>query len=170
MLLMDKIQTYPWLVLRTKSRRENIVENGLRQKKINAFLPRRKEVRIRRQTKRLLELPLFPGYIFVQPHPNQIEHLRHIPGSCGLIVIGNIPAAMPDTELEAVRIMTRSGAKLSVNEELIPGKKVEVLSGPFKGVQGELVRIKNKQRLLINAHVLGKSVDVEISSEKTKIL
>jgi transcription antitermination factor NusG len=84
--------------------------------------------------------------------------------------MGNEPAKMPEKDLEGVRIMVHSGVNLAVNSELIPGKKVEVLSGPFKGVQGELVHVRNKRRLLINAHLLGKSVEVEISSEKIKIL
>lgn len=161
---------YPWFVLRTRSRQENIVETGLRQKEINVFLPMRKEVRLRKDRKKLLELPLFPGYVFVQPYPYQFEYLRFIPGSCGLILRDNKPAKMPERDLESVRIMVHSGAHLSVHEELIPGKKVEVLSGLFKGVQGELVQIRNKQRLLINAYVLGKSIDVEIGSESINIL
>lgn len=167
---MSETETYPWFVLRTKSRQENIVESFLRQKKINMFLPRRKEIRLRKDRRKLLEFPLFPGYVFVQPDPHQFEHLRFIPGSCGLVLRGNEPAKMPERDLESVRILAHSGVKLSVNAELIPGKKIEVLSGPFKGVQGELVRIKNKRRLLINAHLLGKSIDVEIHSERINIL
>lgn len=167
---MTDVVKHPWFVLRTKSRQENIVEGSLQQKEINAFLPKRKEIRVRKDRRKLLELPLFPGYIFVQPHPEQFEHLRRIPGSCGLVLRGNEPAKMPEKDLEGVRIMVRSGAELSVNEQLIPGRKVEVLSGPFKGVQGELVQIKNKRRLLINAYLVGKSVNVEINAEEINLL
>lgn len=161
---------HPWFVLKTKSRQENIVEGNLKRKNINMYLPRLKEFRRRKDRRVLLNLPLFPGYVFVQPGPHQFEHLRFIPGSCGLVLVGNEPAKMSEKELEGVRIMTRSGAKLSVNTELIPGKRVEVLSGPFNGLQGELVEIRKRKRLLINAHLLGKSVNVEINSEIIKTL
>ena len=167
---MKETDVHPWLVLRTKSRQENIVENSLKKKQINVFLPKHRQIRIRKDRRKILELPLFSGYIFVQPEPSQFEHLRCIPGSCGLVLTGSEPAKMPESDLESIRIMISSGAMLSVHEELIPGKKVEVLSGPFKGVQGELVQIRNKRRLLINAHVLGKSVDVEIDPDQINVL
>lgn len=167
---MSETDTYPWFVLRTKSRRENIVEGGLEQKQINTFLPKRRIARAWKGKRRIIVSPLFPGYVFVQPHPHQFEDLRFIPGSCGLICAGNTPARIPECDLESVRIMIRSGAELSVNEELVPGRRVEVLSGPFKGVQGEIARIKNKLNLFINAHMIGKSVQVEISAEKINVL
>ncbi|TVZ38726.1 transcriptional antiterminator RfaH [Alteromonadaceae bacterium 2753L.S.0a.02] len=160
----------PWFILRTKSRQENIVEGCLKEKLITAYLPRRKTVRVRRDRRILLDLPLFPGYIFVQPKPNQFHDLSYVPGSCGLLILGNQPAKMPARDLESVRIVVLSGERVDVNSELIPGKKVEVLSGPFAGVKGELVKIKNQEKLLINAPVLGKSVNVEINSANIHVL
>jgi transcription antitermination factor NusG len=167
---MTDVATYPWLVLRTKSRQENIVEGCLTQKRIKVFLPKRTEVRRWKERRKVLETPLFPGYVFVQPHPGQYVDLKYIPGSCGLVLMGNEPAKMPEKDLEGVRIMTRSGVTLSVNAKLIPGQRVEVLSGPFTGVQGELVRVKNQRCLVINAHLLSKSVGVEIQSEQLIVL
>src|SRR2546423_11200453 len=126
---MNETAAHPWLVLRTRSRQENIVEGYLKQKEINAFLPKRNEVRRWKDRRKVLETPLFPGYVFVQPHPHQYVNLRYIPGSCGLVRSGSDPAKMPERDLEGVRIMARSGVSLSVNAELIPGQRVEVLSG-----------------------------------------
>jgi transcription antitermination factor NusG len=86
------------------------------------------------------------------------------------VLSGNVPAAMPARDLEAVRIMVGSGAALAVNPRLMPGQRVEVLAGPFMGVQGELVRMKSQERLVINAQLLGSSVSVEVDTNTIAIL
>lgn len=155
----------PWLVLRTRSRHESAVETSLQQKRINAYLPKRHVVRRWKGRKRVVELPLFPGYVFVQPSVDQYENIRYIRGSCGLVLLGSKPAAMPERDLEAVKMLVGSGAELEVNPKLIPGQRVKVIAGPFAGIQGELFRIKSQEHLVINAHLLGSSVSVVVDSD-----
>lgn len=163
-------QIDPWLVLRTRSHQENVVETGLQQKRINAYLPKRSVLRKWKDRRKIVQMPLFPGYVFVQPSADQFENIRCIRGSCGLIFVGNKPAAVPEKDLEAITILVRSGATLSVNPQLIPGRRVEVIAGPFAGIQGELVRIKSGDRLVINAHLLSSSVSVEVDAENVSVL
>lgn len=160
----------PWLVLRTRSHHEKIVESGLREKQINAYLPKHRVVRRWNDRKRVLEMALFPGYVFVQPREDQFENIRNLRGSCGFVVRGNKPAAMPEKDLEAVKILVDSGIDLAVDPKLVPGLRVEVTSGPFMGIQGELVRIKSQDRLVINAYLINSSVSVEVDTDKIAIL
>lgn len=162
---MNEQQVEPWLVLRTRSRHENTVEMSLQLKRINAYLPKRKVIRRWKDQKRVVELPLFPGYVFVQPRADQYENIRYIRGSCGLVLAGNQPATMPEKDLEAVKILVDSGADLAVDGKLIPGQRVRVIAGPFAGAEGEMVRMKTRDRLIINAHLLGSSVSVEVETE-----
>jgi transcription antitermination factor NusG len=161
---MIGIHVDPWLVLRTRSHHENTVESWLKQKAINSFLPMHDVLRRRKDRRVVLRVPLFPGYVFVQPRADQFENIRYIRGSCGLVFSGSKPAAMPEKDLEAVKILVRSGAALAPNPLLYPGQRVEVTSGPFMGVQGELVRFQTRERLVINAHLLSSSVSVEVDS------
>lgn len=160
----------PWLVLRTRSRQERIVEAGLRQKRINAYLPRRSVERRWKDRKARVETPLFPGYVFVQPRADQYENVRLVRGSCGFVLAGGRPAAMPERDLEAVKIMVDSGADLAVDEKLHLGQRVEVIAGPFAGLRGELIRVKTQERLVINAHLLNSSVSVEVESEQIAVI
>ena len=163
-------RTDDWLVLRTRSHHENIVERYLQQKRIRAYLPRHRVVRRRKDRQAILEMPLFPGYVFVQPQADQFEDIRTVRGSCGFVLQGSRPAAMPEKDLEAVRILVHSGAELAVDPKLIPGQRVEVVAGPLMGIQGELIRIKSQDRLVINAYLVGSSVSVEVDSDKIAIL
>lgn len=160
----------PWLVLRTRSRHEGIVESDLLQRKITAYLPRHEVTRRWKSRRTVVKVPLFPGYIFVRPQVDQFENIRCIRGSCGLVLAGNKPAAMPEKDLEAVKLLVSSGAALAVNPRLIPGQRVEVIAGPFMGIQGVLIRVKSQERLVINAHLLGSSVSVEVDSDDISAL
>lgn len=156
----------PWMVIRTRSRHEYAVEFALQEKRVNSYLPRHSVVRRWNGTKRVVQLPLFPGYVFVQPRLDQYEGIRYIRGSCGLIFSGERPAQMSDSQIETVRILAESGADLCVSCTLLPGQRVKVLSGPMAGAQGEMVRVKDQDRLVINVQMLGSCVSVEIDSER----
>jgi transcription antitermination factor NusG len=160
----------PWLVLRTRSRHENTVETDLNERHITAYLPRRNEIRRFKDRKIVVRTPLFPGYVFVQPRVDQYEKIRCIRGSCGLVLSGSTPAAMPERDLEAVRILVRSGAALVVTPRLVPGQRVEVRAGPFMGIRGELIRVKSQERLVINARLLSSSVSVEVDARSVEAL
>ncbi|WP_230980018.1 transcription termination/antitermination protein NusG [Steroidobacter gossypii] len=160
----------PWFVLRTRCHHENAVQNELERKQIVSFLPMRTIVRRRSERRSLLRVPLFPGYVFVQPRADEFHEIRCIRGSCGFVLAGARPAPMSEQELEAVRIIVGSGAALVVNPQLIPGQRVAVVAGPFMGVQGVLTRVKCQQRLVINAHLLNTSVSVEVDVDKIIVL
>ncbi len=54
-----------WYVLHTKSRFENVVNDGLMNKSVEVFLPKIQVRSKRRDRKAMISVPLFPGYIFV---------------------------------------------------------------------------------------------------------
>ena len=160
----------PWLVLRTRSQHEKTVEMSLQEKQIRAYLPKYRVVRRVSDRPAVVEVPLFPGYVFVQPRMDQYEGMRYIRGSCGFVVMGSKPATMPERDLEAVQTLLGSGVTLAVNAQLVPGRRVEVISGPFKGVRGEMVRVKCQDRLVINAALVGSSVSVEVDCDSVRVL
>jgi len=167
---MSEPRADPWLVLRTRSRHENTVETVLKQKQIVSYLPKCKVVQSRLGKKKLLEMPLFPGYVFVRPTLDQFAGMRYIRGSCGLVLADSKPAAMPEKDLDAVKLLVESGATLTVDPELVAGTRVKVVDGPFMGVEGELILVKDQQVLVINVSTLGSSVRVEVGREAISIV
>ena len=169
-LRVDEPQHDPWLVLRTRSHHENVVARSLQQREIISYLPRHRVVSRSKERTTTLEVPLFPGYVFVRPRLDQLEKVRCVRGSCGFVVRGSKPATMPQTVLDAVKILAGSGIDLAVNSTLIPGQRVEVIAGPFRGVQGELIRVRSHDRLVINASLVSSSVSVEVDSDEIVLL
>ncbi len=167
---VEESKDFPWLVLRTKSRHEKVVELYLQQRRIKAYLPKYMVLRSWKSRKQVVKLPLFPGYIFVQPTPQQHEQIRCIRGSCGFIYAGSGPAKICEDELEAVKLLVDSGENLEVNQKLVPGRRVEVTAGPFMGARGQLVRVKNEERLVVNVELINRSVSVEIDSDTISLI
>ena len=159
----------PWLVLRTKSQHENVVESVLQQKQVPTYLPKRAVVRSCQGRKRKVEVPLFPGYVFVRPSASQYEGMRYIRGSCGFVLASGPPAALPEKDLDAVKMLVDSGADFTVDPELGAGTKVQIVSGALTGLHGELVRIKNQQMLVVNVDVVGSSVRVELDRSAIEV-
>jgi transcription antitermination factor NusG len=97
--------------------------------------------------------------------------MRYIRGSCGFVRTGSSkPATMPAQDLEAVKMLVDSGASLSIDPELTTGKRVRIVTGPFMGVEGELVCIKGLNLLVINVQLVGSSVRVEVDREAISVL
>lgn len=160
---MSELPSDPWLVLRTRCRHENVVESSLRQREIVAWLPRWKGTRS--------DVPLFPGYIFVRPRADQYESMRYIRGSCGFVLgCGSRPAAMPERDLRAVMTLVDSGSPLSIDPELVAGRRVKIIAGPLAGIEGDLVRVKNRALLVVNVELVNSSVRVEVEHSAIEVL
>lgn len=163
---MSEFCSGSWLVLRTKSRHEGVVDRALQLKQIVSYLPTQRLTRQRQGRKREVELPLFPGYVFVRPRDDQYEGMRYIRGSCGLILSSNsTPATIPEQDLEAVRVLVDRCSSVSVDDGLVEGQRVRVMDGPLAGVEGELVQIKQRHLLVLNVELINRSVRVEVDRD-----
>jgi transcription antitermination factor NusG len=157
-------ETAGWNVLRTRSRQENVVERALLQKNISAFVPRFPKPKQNRAKSGKSSMPLFPGYVFVKPAPTQVYSLKFIPRSCGLLMGRNGPGVIRQQEMESINILLDSSLPIDLHG-LMPGTPVRVVVGPLSGVEGELVRIRNQHRLVLNTTILGQAVSVEINAD-----
>ncbi len=152
-----------WLALKTKYRHEKIVEAVLMKKNVQNYLPQVASQRSWSDRTKTTHFPLFPGYIFVRPLPEQYPSLRFLPGSCGLVNFSGKPAEMRNEEIESLRILVSSSETLSLHSSLMIGQNVRVVAGPLKGAEGHIVKFKNRHHLAINAIMLNKAITVELS-------
>ncbi len=96
-----------WYVLHTRSRFEKVVNEGLFKKSHEVFLPQIR-VRSRRRDRRvMLDVPLFPGYVFIRSnlHPDHHLDILKTVGAVRLIGNQNLPVPVPDDTIESLRIM-----------------------------------------------------------------
>ncbi|HUI73486.1 MAG TPA: transcription termination/antitermination NusG family protein, partial [Candidatus Acidoferrum sp.] len=109
-----------------------------------------------------LELPLFPGYVFVRMALRDRRKVQQIPGVARLVEFGGTPAALPEEEIEALRTSLASGVRAEPHPFLTAGRKVRVKCGPLAGVEGILLKRKGKFRVVISIELIQRSVAVEM--------
>jgi transcription antitermination factor NusG len=152
----------PWYAAYTSPRHEKYVAHQLSERQIGSFLPLYSSVRLWKDRRKRLDLPLFPCYVFVQvTEHNRIDVLR-LPGVVQLVCFQGKPAPIAVGEIEALRRGTNGSIVLQPHPYLKEGRRVRITNGPMSGAEGIFVRRKQQNRLVISIAAIQRSVAVEI--------
>ncbi|MBU0986368.1 MAG: UpxY family transcription antiterminator [Proteobacteria bacterium] len=164
--------TYSWYVLHTKSRFENVVNEGLIKKSMEVFLPKVQVRSKRRDRRAIIRVPLFPGYLFVKTDLNPNEHIEIVKTVGAVRLIGNKdgPIPVPDETVDSLMIMVTSNHPVLTGTRFKKGDSVMVVNGPFAGVTGTFVRYRGKERVIVNIEALGQYACVDVSEEDVELL
>jgi len=164
--------TLQWYVLHTRSRFENVVSDGLLKKAFEVYLPRIQVPSKRRDRKKMIHVPLFPGYIFVRTDLNPYQQLEIVKTVGVVRFVGNRQGPLPvRTEaIESLRIMVASDRDIVTGRRLRRGDRVRVTAGPFAGVVGTFVRYRGQSRVVVNIEALGQYAAVEVDLDDVEPL
>ncbi len=155
----------PWFALRVRPNYEKPVAAALRGKGFQEFLPL---VRSRRQWSdrvKMMDLPLFPGYLFCRLHLEERMPLLTTPGFLYLVGVGRNPEPVEESEIEAIQSVLRSGLPVTPWPSLMVGQKVRLQHGPLRGLEGVLTKIANQHRIYVAVTLLKRSISVEVAPE-----
>lgn len=155
-----------WYAIQVSPKKERFVADALHAKGLEFFLPcytvnRRWSDRVRR-----MELPLFPGYVFCQiPTDDRSPRIVSTPGVRRLVSFGGQPAALPESDLAAIRQLMTSGRHIIPWPYLRPGEQVRIENGPLCGLEGRIEKIQDQSKLIVSVHFLQRSLAVEMARE-----
>lgn len=154
----------PWYALYTRHQHEKMVNQVLSNKGFNTFLPLYAATHNWKDRTKALSLPLFPCYVFLKGGIERRLQILTTPGIYGLVSSAGQPAAIPDIEIEAIRRVVESGARVEAHPYLKCGNWVRVKCGPLTGIEGILVRKKNISRLVLSVEILGTAAAIEVAA------
>jgi transcription antitermination factor NusG len=154
-----------WMAIRVRSRFEKIAAEALRQKGYEYFLPLYRSTRVWSDRTKRLDLPLFPGYLFCRFSVRNRVPVLESPGVMHIVGIGKTPIPVDDGEIAALQKIVHSGLPLAPCEFLQLGQRVRIRSGPLADVQGILVDVRKRHRIVISISLLRRSVLVELDRE-----
>jgi transcription antitermination factor NusG len=153
-----------WYAARTKSRHEKKVAEHLAGKGIVNFLPLYKAQHRWKDRVARVDLPLFPGYIFVQFPLKERLKVLEIPGVANLVSFKGEPAALPEQEIETLRQGLSANVFAEPHPYLKVGRRVRIKGGPLRGLEGILERKKEDSfRVVISIDLIMRSVLVEVA-------
>jgi transcription antitermination factor NusG len=161
----DEYSVARWYAVHTFAHHEKKVHERLLGKKVDAFLPLYSVKRKRKSGPVQLEMPLFPGYLFVfLPLIERLKVLQ-VAGVARLVGTNGRPTALLDGEVEALRNARTLGIQTQPHRHLEIGRKVRVTAGPFEGLQGVLTRYKGKYRVVLSLELISSSFVLDIDSD-----
>jgi len=159
-----------WYALHTRSHCEAKVADYLRALNIEVFLPDYASRRQWNDRVKVIRLPLFPGYLFSRFERRLPNEALDAPGLAHIVGFADRPAAIPEQEIESVYRLVNSGLNVLGGPMLKKGNRVRVVSGPLKGIEGRLEKIKSQYRLVISVELLCRSISAEVAPEWVEVL
>jgi transcription antitermination factor NusG len=157
-----------WFALYVKARHEFVTNSELIKKGIETFLPSIKKWRQWKDRKKLIEFPLFPGYLFVCIHPNPEEFIKVLRTKGTVTFVSSepgYPIPVSPEEINSLKLLIDSGKELDIYPHLKEGILIRVVKGPLKGAEGVLTKKEDQHIFLVNIHILGRSVGVKIYAD-----
>lgn len=154
-----------WYAAYTRAQHEKRVAAELGVRDVEHFLPLYASVRRWRDRRVTLDLPLFPGYVFVRLALRDRLRVVQIPSVVRLVGFGGDPVALPDEEMEILRLGVSERLNFAPHAFLTVGRRASIKSGPLAGLQGILLRRKGNLRFVLSVELIRRSVvaDVELA-------
>jgi transcription termination/antitermination protein NusG len=156
----------PWHVLWTHSHCEQLVCDQLSARSFHPFLPGIGAWSTRAGRRRLINVPMFPGYVFVNDALDKAAHVEARKARGVVRILGDgwdRPARIPESEIESIRRVVDSRLPTLPHPYLREGRPVRIVSGPLAGLEGLLVKARPEKGLLVlSVNLLQRSVATEV--------
>jgi len=159
-----------WFAVYTACRHEKQVARHLEQRQIEHFLPLyRTQHQWKDGSRVMVDLPLFPGYVFVRVDWSNRVGVLVVPGVVSMIGTAMRPAPLPDFEVEKLRTGL-DPLRVEPHPFMTAGQRVRIKSGSLAGVEGIVVRKKGGIRVVLTLNLLTQSIAIEVDGNDVEFM
>ncbi len=150
-----------WYALHVASNTERQVVGRLAAAGVEGYYPHL--LAKSRDQRREVERRFFPGYVFARfdlANRTPVLQTPHV-----IRILGwthDQPAIIPDTEIQAVRLMTQAAVAVAAHPFLPAGTRVVIARGPLQGLAGFVVESKKGLRVVVSVMMLARSIAAEV--------
>jgi transcription termination/antitermination protein NusG len=157
-----------WYAVSTRSRHEYKANSGLAQKGLTTFLPEIEVWSKRKDRKKKIFIPLFPGYLFLETPCLDNETKVSILKTIGVVrILGKKenaePITVPTGTIEAIqRLLNKKVEVFSLQYPQV-GEPAKIVDGPFTGIEGTVISSNaEKELFVISIELLQRSVAIKL--------
>ncbi|HTC95932.1 MAG TPA: UpxY family transcription antiterminator [Terriglobales bacterium] len=154
-----------WYAAYTYPRHEKSVFEQLIQKSMECYLPLYEEVHRWTDRNVKVQLPLFPGYVFVHMPVSERKKVLSVTSVVRILSFNGQPVSLPESEIESLKRSMQYRKVQPFPYYLCKGDRVRIKSGPLQGLEGIVERQKGKSRIVISIHAIMNSVAVDLEAE-----
>jgi transcription antitermination factor NusG len=151
-----------WYAAYTRANHEKRVRDQLEQRSVESFLPLYVTSRRWKDRSMRLQMPLFPGYVFVRMALVDRLRVLQVPSVVRLIGFNGHLSPLPDEEIEGLKKGLAGGVPAEPHPFLTVGRRVRIKSGPLEGRQGILLRRKGMLRVVLSIDLIMRSIAVDM--------
>lgn len=159
-----------WYALYTSPRAEKQVYSRLVQKNIPVYLPLQSKLQQWSDRKKWVEVPLINSYIFIQSDLADYYDILSTYGVLKFISFNGQPAEIRESDIDLIKasLANYKDIEVAYEGELEKGTQVEIMAGPFRGLNGSLVSYKGKKLIAVQVEQLGFSLVVNLPANIIK--
>ncbi|GAA4328217.1 UpxY family transcription antiterminator [Mucilaginibacter gynuensis] len=162
---MATTATAKWYPVYTHAKAEKKACEALQSKGVEVYLPLQKQLKQWSDRKKWTEEPLIKSYLFVRIPPHEQANVLMTKGIARFIYFSGKVAAMPDRQLEDLKLLMASAYELEITERhLQPGEKICIKAGPLKGITGEIIQYRSQKQLALRLDGIGCSIIVNVAA------
>ena len=160
----DRVQVAEarWYAAYTRANHERRVADQFAGRSLEHFLPQYESVRRWKDRKVRLQRPLFPGYLFVRMALQERLHVLQVPGVVRLVGFHGSPEPLPEGDIQRIREFVGQGWRAEPHPYLSAGRRARVVRGPLAGMEGIVLRRKNRSRLVLSFSLIQRSMAIEM--------
>jgi transcription antitermination factor NusG len=153
-----------WYAGYTAPRHEKRVAEHFTKRGVEHFLPLYGAIHRWNNGRHWVQLPLFPGYIFVHIALRDRLRVIEVPGLVRLVGFNGLPYPLPEADITKMMEALSKGTLAEPYPYLTAGTRVEIRNGPLQGMTGILLRRQNKYRVVISVDLIMRSMVVEVDA------
>ena len=163
-----------WYVIYTKSRHEKRLADKLTIMGSEVYLPLVKAPSSRKDRQKTIDKPLFNSYVFVKESTINIDSLKSYDSFVAYLLFNGKPAIVYQYEIDIIKSLVQHGFVVELSEvdakQLSEGRKVMVISGPLKGMEGEVYQLLNPEFVYVHFENFQGSMKINISYKQLKLI
>jgi transcription antitermination factor NusG len=160
-----------WYAVYAQVRHEGKVHSRLLAKSFECLFPQMERWSRRRDRRKKIRVPIFPGYLFVHTCLDNQEHvrIRQTPGVVSLVRNKDGPLPVPESQINSLKILLGGKEFVTSYPYLRADMYVRVVNGPLRGCEGILIRKHaRKSRLVVAIDIIQQAVSVELNEEEVE--
>lgn len=159
-----------WTCVRTRPRWEKKFTAWLTEQRHSYFLPVLPHETVSSRKRRVSEIPLFPGFVFVRGNHNKGDFDRL--GNVVYVLKPHFPhqIAQLHEELRSVWTGLTSGLYVTPVQNLASGESCRITRGPLQGTVARFERMGRNGRVILQVELLGGGLAVSMSADEIELV
>ncbi len=160
-------ETLHWYPIYTMPRWEKKLSATLQAAGFTCYCPVQKQRRKWKQRYKIVEEPVFRGYVFIKIPDFKRWEILQFPGVVNFVYFEKKTGTIREEEIEMIKRFLGECDQLQAGPvEVIQGEKIEVISGVFAGCIGEAETIKGGY---ITVHIDSMGMQLRATVHKTNV-